>query len=121
VSEPFKTCPACRTSWPTRDAFLADPDIRLLGYQVNFAELALGYFDFNHLRVGCFTTLGVEAGLFTDLYAGPIYATRATGTPDCPELCLHRYDLQPCPAHCECASIRDIMQVVRGWPKRRPG
>ncbi len=110
----FKRCPNCGVQWLDRDAFLADPGIEAVGYQVNFEELAAGIFLFNH---ACLGTLAIEARNFRDLYAGPIFAERATGRTSCPRYCLNEDNLQPCPAKCECAFVRRILQIVQNWPK----
>ena len=110
-----KQCPCCGYVWQTRDTFLDDPRLAVVGYQVNFEDLLLGFFLFNH-RV-CASTIALPAGLFKDLYDGPIYTDRATGTEDCPEYCLHKGELEPCPAKCECAYVREVLQAVRHWPK----
>ena len=44
----FKQCTSCGFRWSTRDQFLEDPDLELVGYQVNFVELLTGFFLFNH-------------------------------------------------------------------------
>jgi hypothetical protein len=121
VTSAFKQCPKCGTEWLGRDTFLADPDIRLIGYQVSFGDLVAGHFQFNHERAGCGTTLALAVEAFRDLYDGPIFEERATGTSECPEKCLHPSDLEPCPAHCECAFVRAILQLVLAWPKRAAG
>jgi hypothetical protein len=41
-NEPFKKCSLCEHIWNTREEFLADPNVRLEGCQVNFGELAAG-------------------------------------------------------------------------------
>ncbi|MEW6670088.1 MAG: hypothetical protein AB1427_00210 [Thermodesulfobacteriota bacterium] len=112
----FKQCTACRFKWSTRDQFLEDPDVELLGYQANFVELLAGFFLFNH---SCKTTLAIDVEAFTDLYDGPIFRQRLTGTEQCPEHCLHEDNLMPCPNQCECAFVREIIQSVKTWPKRR--
>lgn len=109
----FKIC-GCTTEWLDRDAFLRDPAIRLIGYQADFTSPVLGLLLFNHT---CGTTVAINAEQFADLYDGPIYDDRKTGTDSCPEHCLHRDSLVTCPAKCECASIREILQIVRKWPK----
>jgi hypothetical protein len=86
-----------------------------MGYQVNFPELEGGFFLFNHT---CGTSLGLMAGDFRGLYEGPVFSERATGTTECPEYCLHKSELRPCPAKCECAYVREIIQVIKDWPKR---
>ena len=108
----FKDCPLCEFRWETRDSFLRDSDLSLVGYQVHFEELTAGLFLFNH---SCNGTLAIEAGAFRDLYDGPVFVERATGSEECPEYCLRREQLDPCPVQCECAYVREIMQVIRGW------
>jgi hypothetical protein len=113
----IKQCPCCGYVWGTRDALLCDPQLVVVGYQVNFEELLLGFFLFSHLACG--STIALPAGRFRDLYDGPVYASRATGTQDCPEYCLRRAELDVCPAQCECAYVREILQIVRRWPKAK--
>ena len=110
----FKRCPNCGFEWQRRDDFLEDPGLRLLGYQVNFKELTAGIFLFNH---SCKGTLAIHAGDFRDLYSGQVFAERATGTDQCPGHCLYEDHLDLCPAHCECAFVRQILEIVRTWPK----
>jgi hypothetical protein len=110
-----KQCPCCGYAWRTVEALLGDPQLQIVGYQANFADLLLGLFLFNHL--GCGSTIAVPAELFKDLYNGPVYSARATGTAECPEYCLYVSELGACPAKCECAYVREILQIVRGWPK----
>lgn len=110
----FKQCPKCRHAWMSREAFLADPEIALVGYQVHFEELTAGILLFNH---HCRTTLALPALVFKDLYRGPIFTERATGGADCPGHCLRQEDLDPCPTHCECAFVRHVLQTIKTWPK----
>lgn len=105
----FRQCTMCQYEWATREDFLQEPSLTTIGYQVNFDELEEGIFLFNH---SCGTTLGIPAHVFKDLYDGPIYATRATGTEECPEYCLRQHELRPCPVECECAYVREILQLV---------
>jgi len=110
----FKTCSVCRRTWNDRTEFLADPDIELIGYQVHFKDLNRGLFLFNH---SCHTSLAIPAEKFIDLYQGEIVKGRKTGTDECPGYCLHQDELESCPAECECAFVRDIIQIIRKWPK----
>jgi hypothetical protein len=114
---PFKTCPICIQEWPTRDDFLSDPAIRLLGYQVNFDALTLGIFLFNHEV--CLDTLGVKVEDFEDLKTGPIFLERKFGSDECPGYCLHECELSRCPAKCECAWVRDVLLRLSRWPKKK--
>ena len=110
----FKKCSNCGFKWETRDDFLMDPQIEMIGYQSNFKELTLGLFYFNH---SCKGTLAIYAGLFKDLYEGLIFTSRATGTKDCPGHCLQRENFDLCPAQCECSYVREIIQLIRNFEK----
>lgn len=112
--ESFYTCSMCGHAWSDREDFLADPNLEMIGYQVNFKKLSAGALCFNH---SCHTTLGIWAEAFSDLYQGPIFETRKTGTDECPGHCIHTDELDPCRAQCECAYVREIMRIIREWPK----
>ncbi len=111
----FKQCNVCKTRWESREEFLEDPDIDTIGYQVNFEELSAGMFLFNH---SCGTTLALKAEDFLDLYDGPIFTEKAAGTEQCPGYCLYRKRLDSCPVKCECAYVREIIQIIRKWDKK---
>lgn len=112
----FKRCNICSCIWNSRDTFLGDPDIDIVGYQVHFAELTSGIFLFNH---SCRSTMSFKAGEFMDLYDGPIFAEKLANTEGCPQFCLYKDLLRPCPEKCECASVREVIQIIRQWPKHR--
>jgi hypothetical protein len=111
----FKTCSGCKTPWFSRDEFLQDSNIVLVGYQVNFGDRVLGYFLFNHAL--CQSTIGIPAGHFKDLHDGPIFSECLAGSEQCPGHCLNSQILDPCPAKCEGAYVRNILQILREWPK----
>lgn len=115
MNDYFKTCPLCSKIWSSREEFLADDDLDLVGYQVNFDELELGLFLFNH-RI-CKTTLSIRANLLQGLYTGPVFKERRRGQKDCPGYCLKSTELEGCPAECECAWVRGLLQIIRQWPK----
>ncbi len=110
----FKQCKMCEETWRNYHDFLSDPYISLAGYQVNFEALEAGFFLFNH---SCHNTLAIPAEAFTHLYDGPIFKERATGSDKCPGYCLDKCQLQPCAAECECAYVREVLQIVKKWPK----
>lgn len=118
MNKRFKTCSCCHQLWSSRDDFLTDPKVVLVGYQVDFENLKAGLFLFNHHRLDCFSTVSVRAEDFLDLHQGPLFTERRTGTAECLGYCLHRDELRQCPAHCECAFVRDVLQVILQWPKR---
>ena len=110
----FKLCSKCGYEWETRKKFLEDPELHIIGYQVNFDELEQGFFLFNH---SCGTSLATMAGDFKDLYDGPIYSETLTDGKDCLRYCVIKEELRPCPAKCECAYVREVIQTIKGWPK----
>jgi len=110
----FKECPICSYQWTDRKNFLSDPEIETIGYQVHFENLKLGCFLFNHT---CKGTLTIPVDMFTDLYDGPVFTEKATVSDECPGHCLHRFNIEPCRAKCECAFVREIIQVIKDWPK----
>ena len=111
----FHTCPSCKFVWSTRADFLADAGVELLAYKVSFADLMAGVFLFQHRCKGLVT---LHAGEFADLYHGPIFSEPQTGSEDCPGLCLRKEDFRPCPVKCECAFVREVLQIIKRWPKR---
>ncbi len=104
----FKQCKTCNHKWINRQDFIDDPDIVIIGYQVNFKRLETGHFFFNH---NCNNTIVLSADIFADLHQGPIFAEPKTGSEDCPGYCLEKKELSMCQAECECAYIRNIMQL----------
>ncbi|MBI5558683.1 MAG: hypothetical protein HY885_13710 [Deltaproteobacteria bacterium] len=114
AAEIFKKCTACSAIWPLQADFLADPSLSLLGYQVSFKELETGFFLFSH---ACRNTIGLRVKQFQNLYDGVIFTEKLTGSRECPGYCLNMKELKRCPSHCECAYVREIMQIIMSWPK----
>ncbi len=111
----FKVC-SCGAVWHERTDLLEDPAITFVGYQVHFKKLELGLFLFTHHACG--TTLALRTQLFRDLYSGPVFTECLTGGEGCPEYCLREEEVRACPQKCECAYVREIMQIIREWPKK---
>ena len=110
----FKNCLPCGNKWFARDDFLKDSSIEIVGYQVNFDNLSAGHFLFNH---SCGATLALSVRYFNGLYVGPIFEERATGSDDCPGYCLYQNQLDTCAARCECAYVRNIIDIIKKWQK----
>ncbi|MDW7773235.1 MAG: hypothetical protein SCH71_10135 [Desulfobulbaceae bacterium] len=108
----FKTCPLCARSWESRKEFLDDGTLKLNGYQADMESLEEGLFLFTHHVEGCFTTMSIRTRDFYDLYTGIKYPESKTGTEDCPGYCLHSFRLDRCDAPCECAFVREIIQII---------
>jgi len=114
----FKECLPCGYKWFLRDDFLSDPSIEIIGYQVNFDDLAAGIFLFNH---SCGATFSLSVRNFNGVYVGPIFQNRATGSDDCPGYCLYQDQLDRCSARCECAYVRNIIDIIKKWSKKVQG
>lgn len=112
-AQAFKVCPMCSTVWQTRDQFLHDESIAIVGYGADFEKLDWSLFYFNHNKEGCFSTIVIEARHFLDLYKGKQYTQRRTGKEDCPGYCLDENQLDRCEAMCECAFNREIIKIIR--------
>lgn len=108
----------CSKRWETMEEFLSDPELAMAGYQINFADLKGGLFYFSHMKTGCGTTMVIPVGEFTGLSDRPMLASQGKQPDCCPELCVRKNELAPCPAECECSWVREIMQVIRDWKKQ---
>ncbi len=106
----YKVCTLCGREWSSRDDFINDPELKVSGYMADFDRLERGIFLFDHLS--CRTTLALAVGNFRDLYKGPVFSERKTGTDKCPGYCLDKDELRPCPNECECAYVREILQLI---------
>ncbi|MBW2527864.1 MAG: hypothetical protein JRI23_27025 [Deltaproteobacteria bacterium] len=109
----FKTCSSCGHRWPTRQSFLDDPEIVMIGYQSFMPDPELGMFMFNH---ACGTTLTLQAIQLADLVDGPIYGSRWARPPQEPESCLADQVDHPCPTSCECHYVERVSKSVRRPP-----
>lgn len=108
----FKTCSGCEYIWKTREDFLNDKNVLYLGYQVNFTHLEAGYFLFNHDTI-CRSTIALKVEKFRDLYNGPVFNVSYMGTKSCLGLCTQKLNTERCDNKCECAFVREIIQVIK--------
>jgi hypothetical protein len=100
------------------ELFLADPDLKIAGYQVHFQDLKGGLFYFSHLSENCGTTLAIPVGNFASLSDRPILTSRGKQPEGCPNLCVREGSTEACPIECECLWVREIMQVIQDWEKQ---
>lgn len=59
----------------------------------------------------------LQAKDFLDLYSGGKYSERRTGQEDCPGYCLEKDQLDRCEVICECAFVREVLQIIKEHPK----
>lgn len=108
----FKTCPSCFHSWETLEIFLSDPTLELNGYKPDFKDLEYGMFFFTHKVEPCFSTMTLMVDDFRSLYNGPVYKENKALSEECPRFCVNEKQLARCDALCECAYVREIMQII---------
>ena len=110
----FSQCKACGSQWPTRDIFLQDPNLEIVEYWADLNDISAGAFIFFHT---CGSNLSLSIRNFNGLYEGPIFNVRANQAEECPGYCLHKDNLRPCEVKCECAYVRNIIGIIKNWPK----
>ena len=119
ASAPFRTCGMCRKTWATREDFLEDPGIRLLGLQA-VPELAdANVLVFEH---ECGTSVSVLAHKLRDLLA-PAEAHDATlpllyGTEACQKLCTNIASRSTCDRPCRNAYDRRLSTGIADRKER---
>lgn len=116
----FKSCSCCGEEWCSQDSFVSDHDLRLDGYMADFECLELGLLLFTHMEDDCRSTLALHVEDFMNLYDGPVYPDRKTGGPDCPGYCRDRTNLERCNARCECAYVRELIQLLKSKNSEAP-
>lgn len=120
--ETFKLCNKCKTQWKTRDDFLNDPNIVLIGLMANKDDYKKRAYLFTHRLPGdsCNTSIGLFVLNFLDMYNGEMYDTLKMGTDECFGHCLTIKELGNCSAHCRNAIAREIMQeILRHLPAHK--
>ena len=113
-SEMFKLCNKCKTEWKSRNDFLNDSNIVMIGLMANNDNYKRGAYLFNHILPdgSCNTTIGLFVDNFLDMCSGEIYGQLKMGTDECSGLCVSIYELENCTAHCRNAIARIIMQEI---------
>lgn len=113
MDKAFKICSCCGKQWADQGLFIKDKELNLIGYKADFEKLEYGLFFFNHKRPECESTITIEALNFMNLYNGPIFSERKFGTVECPGLCQKQDQLGRCDARCECAFVREIINIIK--------
>lgn len=114
----FKVCGSCRHMWPTWQAFVTDPEVRLLGLQSPAAVPDANVLVFEH---GC----GSSVSILTRRLRHLVPDHPALGWPSlretdgCPRHCLDRADRSPCGERCRHAMDREILAMVAGLQATR--
>ncbi len=109
----FKICPCCNHQWQRREDFLSDLSLYLNGYQSDLDTLEEGLLLFTHEMESCHSTLGIQVKEVMDLYQGPRYPDKRALSKECPRYCLDPHNLKRCEVHCECAFVRELIQLLK--------
>lgn len=108
----FKTCPGCFVAWESMEAFLSDPNLELNGYKPDFKDLEYGMFFFTHKTEPCYSTMTIMVDDFKSIYSGKYYQENKALSDECPRYCIDEKQFARCDALCECAFVREIMQII---------
>lgn len=109
----FKVCPKCSASWESREAFLTDKLVNLIGYQANFKNLDKGLLLFTHMANDCYSTTSIYVSDFDDLYTGVRYTENKALSEVCHQYCIDEKNFDRCDAKCECSYAREIIEIIR--------
>jgi hypothetical protein len=112
----FKQCTLCAKNWVTREEFLADPHIRISGFQAGLQDVKEGFFLFSHSALGCDTTLSLPVGLFLDMLENPAPIPDGNisyGRGACEGHCKHPGSFETCQAACANAHCRLVARRLR--------
>jgi hypothetical protein len=110
--ESFQTCGACKRAWPSWDAFVADPSVRLRGLQAVIHMPDVNLLVFEH---GCGTSISILSRRLRHLLPalGPdAPSVRLLKTEQCRGHCLMLGDMAMCDAPCSNARDRELIRLV---------
>jgi hypothetical protein len=113
ASGPFQICGACKREWPTWDAFVQDPGVRLLGLQSVPSHPGFNLLVFED---SCGSSMSVLARRLRHLLPPP--ATDAPlpvlfGGEHCRGHCRSLEDLEACDAPCENNRDRALILLIQ--------
>ena len=108
----FRKCD-CGESWKTRNAFLRDKHVKIVGYQPDLISHKYNHFLFQHKAKGCGRFFGVRASDFSDLRQEKCANELCMGQAKCPGYCLNTLDLRVCSVTCRNASDRVLASKIR--------
>ena len=117
---PFRTCGMCHKQWPTRQDFLADPGLRLLGLQAVPHHPDGNLLVFEH---DCGTTVSVLAWRLRDLAPagapGEASLPLLYGTEGCNGFCNRLEELSACDRACSNARDRRLTLWIAEQASKR--
>jgi hypothetical protein len=112
VTGTFRTCGACRRSWPTADDFLDDPELQVVGLQVAGHMPEVNLLIFQHLCGSSVSVLTSRLRFLMPRMTVDPDLEDLFGTDVCRELCLDLEDWSDCDLPCVNAADRELLQAV---------
>ncbi len=115
---PFQVCGACRSAWPTWEAFVLDPGVRLHGFQPVATDPDINLLIFEHR---CGSSISVLTQRLRHLLPQPQPDQphiRLMGSDECRRHCRKLTDLEACDAPCSNARDRDLIRLVQQMKRR---
>jgi len=103
----------CGKTWKTRDEFLRDKAVKIIGYQPDFINHKYNHFLFHHKTKGCGLFFAVRASDFSDLREKECPNDLCFGHDDCPRYCTDTFELRVCSVTCRNASDRIIASKIK--------
>jgi hypothetical protein len=107
----FKSCD-CGRSWKTREEFLKDGKVKIVGYQPDLVNHKYNHFVFFHRIKDCGRFFGIRASDFSDLRDGRCPKELCMGQEDCPGYCTDTLDLRVCSVACRNATDRAVAAKI---------
>lgn len=108
----FRRC-QCGQKWKTRDDFLHDRKVKIVGYQPDFVTKKYNHFLFQHRAKSCGQFFGVRASDFGELREKECPNELCAGQEGCPGYCMNTFDLRVCSVTCRNASDRRLASKLR--------
>lgn len=108
----FRKC-HCGRTWKTRDDFLRDRDVKIVGYQPDFVTGKYNHFLFQHRAKSCGRFFGIRASDFGDLREKECSNDLCVGQEGCPGYCTNTFDLRVCSVTCRNATDRMLASKLR--------
>jgi len=118
---PFQVCGSCRRAWPTWEAFVVDPGVRLLGLQAAAANPDVNLLVFEH---SCGSSVSVLSRRLRHLLPEPepgAPQVRLLGTDQCRGHCLRLGDFEACDRACSNARERELIRLIGRMRKEPEG
>lgn len=116
IQVPFMVCPKCQRIWPSRDAMLEDPLIRVRYFHAIGSSHSSGIFIFTHQRCG--SSFGLDFAVFDDLSQFSLLTVSDCSLGAATEFCLAAQQRMSAPPLCSCRAIWNILRILQLWPKK---